>query len=106
MNVQLVPLSLHVNGLPAAGTGQLLLRRLPAVLGRGDDADVRILDPWVSRQHCQFTDHLGALFVKDLGSKHGTWINHARVAESLVLPGDELEIGLTAFRAEYELASG
>ena len=77
------------------------LSRLPVTVGRGDEADVRVTDPWVSRLHCQIEVRRGMLYVRDLGSKHGTWVNHRRVEESLVFPGDELEIGLTALLAEY-----
>ena len=66
-----------------------------------DEADVRVRDQWVSRRHCQLDLRDGVLVVRDLGSKHGTWVNHRRVEEATVLPGDELNIGVTTLRADY-----
>ena len=78
------------------------LSHLPVLLGRADEADVRVKDQWVSRRHCQLDLRDGVLVVRDLGSKHGTWVNHRRVEEATVLPGDELNIGVTTLRADYK----
>lgn len=81
---------------------QFELRQLPSLLGRGERADVRLDDRWVSRRHCQITEQDGVLVVKDLGSTHGTWLNQQRVAQADLHPGDELGIGLTTLRVDYE----
>lgn len=78
------------------------LTHLPVLLGRAEEADVRVEDQWVSRRHCQLDQRDGVLMVRDLGSKHGTWVNHQRVDEAPILPGDELEIGITTLRADYK----
>ena len=64
---------------------------------------MRIDDRWLSRQHCHLFTVDGVLFVRDLGSRHGTFVNGQAIRESQVLPGDELCVGLTHFIAEYEL---
>jgi pSer/pThr/pTyr-binding forkhead associated (FHA) protein len=42
------------------------------------------------------------LLVRDLGSKHGTFVNDGQVTESVLKPGDKLNIGLTTLVAAYE----
>lgn len=81
---------------------ELHLARLPVILGRGPDADIRLDDHWISRRHCLLEEHDGALVVRDLGSKNGTLVNNQTIHEAKLLPGDELSLGLCTFRAEYE----
>lgn len=77
---------------------------LPVRLGRGPDADVQLGDRWVSREHCEIVSADDALVVRDLGSKHGTFVNGRSVLEAELHPGDELNIGLTRFVVEYQNA--
>ncbi len=68
---------------------------LPAVLGRGVDATVRFLDPWASRQHCRIEISDGSLVVRDLNSKHGTFVNGRQIKVAVLEPGDEIAVGMT-----------
>ena len=77
-------------------------RDLPVVIGRGEQCDVSIDDRWVSRVHCQLTVDGDRLFIRDLESKHGTYLNATRVDRAEVLPGDQIEIGLTTILVETE----
>jgi pSer/pThr/pTyr-binding forkhead associated (FHA) protein len=79
------------------------LRRLPVVIGRGLDSDIRIEDPKVSRQHCEIDELDGALVVRDLNSTNGTLLNGSPIYAALLLPGDELSIGNSQFRASYRV---
>ena len=80
---------------------RFVVNRLPAVVGRGAEADVGLADQWVSRAHCQLYASEGMLAVRDVGSRHGTLVNGQRVAEAVLLPGDELQVGLTRLRVSY-----
>jgi predicted component of type VI protein secretion system len=54
----------------------------------------RLPDRNVSRRHARFTRASGAVFVEDLGSLTGTWLNGERIAgRRRVRPGDLVEIG-------------
>jgi pSer/pThr/pTyr-binding forkhead associated (FHA) protein len=81
---------------------EVLLSRFPAVLGRGAEATTRLDDRWLSRRHCELVVAEGLLKVRDLDSKHGTYVNGERVREAVLYPGDHLQIGLCDFTLRYE----
>lgn len=81
---------------------KVLSSELPVTIGRGPEADIRLVDSWVSRRHCQIDEVEGSLVVRDLSSKHGTMVNRHPITESMLLPGDEILVGLTSLRASVE----
>jgi pSer/pThr/pTyr-binding forkhead associated (FHA) protein len=81
---------------------RLVVKEFPAVVGRDPDADVRTADPWVSRVHCELYDVEGMLAVRDLGSRHGTFINGVKVTDSILMPGDELQVGMSRLEVSYK----
>ena len=94
MNVKLVCLD------PADPEPEVLIEHFPAVIGRGSDADVRFRDAWISRVHCLLTLDGDRLSVRDLHSRHGTFVNGELTSEGALEPGDVLSLGLSAFRVE------
>lgn len=86
---------------PATPKRRIVVKRLPAVIGRSSDAQVRVTDPWVSRRHCEIDRADGTLVVRDLGSKHGTFVNGERTGVAHLLPGDRLTIGATSLEILY-----
>ncbi|MBL0927284.1 MAG: FHA domain-containing protein [Phycisphaerales bacterium] len=63
------------------------------VVGRNQDANLRIPLPSVSRKHCEISYSAGKLEAKDLGSSNGTYCNHARITTVSLKAGDVLGIG-------------
>ena len=65
-------------------TGQQV-RRFPlhgrVVLGRGDEADLRLDDHRVSRVHCRLEPVNGGVKVTDLGSSNGTKVNGEKIED-------------------------
>ncbi|MGA2621770.1 MAG: FHA domain-containing protein [Thermoguttaceae bacterium] len=96
MKTELIPVG------PLAAKGNLVIDTLPAVLGRNEQADVRLDDHWVSRVHCELSDLDGTLVVRDLGSKHGTYVNGQKATQAPLLPGDRLTVGLSSFEVQCE----
>lgn len=88
--------------LSSSDRPEIILDRFPAVLGRGAESSTRLDDRWLSRRHCEMSELDGFIYVRDLGSKHGTFVNGTRVREALVYPGDHLQIGLIDFAVAYE----
>jgi transcriptional regulator with PAS, ATPase and Fis domain len=67
------------------------------VLGRGDDANVQIVDAKASRAHARIACKDGALTLRDLGSRNGTTLNREIVRGELrpLRSGDLVWIGET-----------
>jgi len=68
------------------------------VIGRGDDVDIKTSDRWVSRRHCELRRRGNQIEVRDLESRHGTYVNGEKTPFALLKPGDELCVGLSVFR--------
>jgi pSer/pThr/pTyr-binding forkhead associated (FHA) protein len=86
-----------------AGTymGQVFPVAGSAVIGREPANGVPLdRDTTASRRHAQISAEGGGYRIQDLGSANGTFVNGARVTESLLNPGDEVSIGGTRFRFE------
>lgn len=77
--------------------------RLPTVMGRSANADVKIKHHHVSRRHCELVEDRGLLRVRDLDSVNGTLVNGQPIKQDAVLnPGDTLTLGSVSFRVEFE----
>jgi predicted component of type VI protein secretion system len=80
---------------------------LPATVGRGRDAKVKLIHGKVSRIHCEFFEQNGVLYVRDLGSTNGTFVGEQKVEEPTpIRPGETVTIGEVQFEAKYDLADG
>lgn len=70
--------------------------RPPFEVGRSADAPVSLRDPEVSRQHACFQSRNGVVYVDDLQSRNGTFLNGRRVTEAIeVREGDAVDVGTT-----------
>jgi diguanylate cyclase (GGDEF)-like protein len=67
----------------------------PAVIGRGHDADIRIVDNGISREHVEVAGEQARVIVRDLGSTNGTFHNGRKVDEVELADGDKISIGST-----------
>ena len=83
-----------------AGTGnKILLNRERMVIGRAEEADVRLAKAGVSRRHAE-VERLGeAQFqITDLKSTNGTFVNSVRVESALLKDQDIIAIGETRLK--------
>jgi len=75
-----------------------------AVVGRARGNTVRIPSAEVSREHCRLMLEDGLVYVRDLDSINGTFLNGRPVrGVEVIQPGDRLEVGPVVFVVEYEL---
>lgn len=77
---------------------------LPIVIGRGSEAKFRIQQDRISRKHCELFDRDGDVYVRDLGSTNGTFLDGEQIASSLrtpVPPGSVLRVGTIEIRIDY-----
>ncbi|MHC4405551.1 MAG: FHA domain-containing protein [Planctomycetota bacterium] len=81
---------------------RIIVDQLPAMVGRSPEADIHVTDCWASRRHCEIDQLDGTLVVRDIGSRHGTFVNGEQVAQAHLLPGDKLTVGLSSFEVQYK----
>lgn len=68
------------------------------VLGRSDDADVKVMDSKSSKQHAEIV-RVGTHYVlTDLKSQNGTMVNDLKVTQHTLKDGDKIIIGQTVFK--------
>lgn len=67
------------------------------VIGRSSDCDISLAAAHLSRRHAQLSVIDGALYVKDLGSANGTFLNGKQIMEARVKRGDELRFDALVF---------
>jgi pSer/pThr/pTyr-binding forkhead associated (FHA) protein len=78
------------------GDHRTLRLRPPFEVGRDKAAEVVLHDPEVSRRHARFESQQGVVYVNDLTSRNGTFLNGRRVTEAIeVRNGDEIDVGTT-----------
>jgi diguanylate cyclase (GGDEF)-like protein len=65
------------------------------VLGRGDKADLKLLDDGISRDHARIVKEGGRLVIEDTGSTNGTYCNGERVTRQALSEGDKILLGST-----------
>lgn len=94
----------HLETLPA-GAALLAVRRGPNAgrhfvlgadrlsVGRHPRSDLFLDDVTVSRRHAVLEREGDRFRVRDVGSLNGTYVNHERVEDALLVDGDELQVG-------------
>ena len=66
------------------------------VIGRGQKAQIRLLDDGISREHAQLVIIKDRVVLQDLGSTNGTYLDRARVTTPTPVPiGVPIRIGRT-----------
>jgi pSer/pThr/pTyr-binding forkhead associated (FHA) protein len=68
-------------------------------IGREPGNEIVITDSGVSRQHARVILHNGMVWVQDVGSRNGVFVNGNRVPDhKQVKPGDKITVGLHVFQ--------
>jgi hypothetical protein len=98
-------------GRDAAADPRLIVERAPghtpgmeydlhdgAVLGRGEQAEIRLEDPFASSRHARIVRQGNVMVLEDLGSTNGTFLNEEVLGgPSPLHPGDRVRIGDSEF---------
>lgn len=81
---------------PPAARGRVYDFGDEVTVGRAPGCGVSLDDTTVSQLHARVFRRDGGLFIEDLGSTNGTWVNRARVSAPAALRrGDRLQVGGT-----------
>ncbi len=87
----------HVAVTQGSNTGATApLDRAPILIGRGNDAAIRLDDDYVSTRHARVAASGDQWFVEDLGSTNGTYIGSVRITQPTTITlGTQVRIGKT-----------
>lgn len=69
-----------------------------AIIGRGDKADIQIVDTKISREHAELAFSENAYTITDLGAQNGIIVNDHKVKQKKLLDGEKVVIGQTVFK--------
>ncbi len=71
---------------PDGRTETIPLTRDRSVVGRGKQADIRVVDNRISREHCALEVSGDNVYVVDLGGSNGTWIGATKILANVREP--------------------
>jgi pSer/pThr/pTyr-binding forkhead associated (FHA) protein len=70
-----------------------------ASMGRAETANIPVEDPYASSAHARIFPRDGFMYIEDMGSTNGTYLNGRQLKKSERLrPGDSVRIGDTEYR--------
>lgn len=87
----------HVAWTDASGKRELRVDE-SAILGSSPSVPLRVDDPMVSRLHAELTVQPNGVWLRDLSSKNGTFVENVRVSLAQVPPGGRIRIGSTTLQ--------
>lgn len=87
----------HVAVVQGVNTGITAdLAQAPVLIGRGNDAAIRLDDDYVSTRHARIVSSGGQWYVEDLGSTNGTYLGSQRLTQPVPIGlGSQVRIGKT-----------
>jgi Nif-specific regulatory protein len=88
---------------PRSGTQFLLAEGKQNRIGRGLDCDVILADPLASRVHAVVVCEEGDWWVRDAGSRNGTFVNDQKIDEARLVDSAVLKVGSTEFEFHQSL---
>jgi pSer/pThr/pTyr-binding forkhead associated (FHA) protein len=70
------------------------LDKAPLLIGRGNDAAIRLDDDYVSTRHARIGSSGDQWYVEDLGSTNGTYVGSSRISQPTAISlGTQIRIG-------------
>ena len=81
---------------------KLVLSEAKIIVGRSPECHIRLASADISKQHCLLRSAPEGIFVTDLGSRNGTFVNDQLITQETPLkPGDRLRIGPMELRVPH-----
>jgi predicted component of type VI protein secretion system len=75
---------------------------LPTKIGRGHEAKLKLVHPLVSRLHCELFNQGEQVYIRDLDSLNGTFVDQQRIDEDTPLgSGATVMMGTVMFQVRY-----
>jgi pSer/pThr/pTyr-binding forkhead associated (FHA) protein len=77
-----------------------------AVIGRGDNSDIQIIDTKMSKEHAELSFADGGYTITDLGSQNGLVVGDARVKQKKIIDGDKIVVGQSVLKYNVIVVTG
>lgn len=68
------------------------------IIGRSSDLDMVLVEDMVSRRHAKITSTDAEVYIQDLGSTNGTFVNGEKVSRSRLSEGDRILVGTSIIK--------
>lgn len=68
------------------------------VIGRSSELDMVLVEDMVSRRHAKISVHNGDIFLEDLGSTNGSFVNGEKITRTKLAEGDRILIGTSIIK--------
>src|SRR5215213_5427646 len=92
------------HGVFADSFGCISVRSMPCRIGRKSDATLQISHLSVSGTHAEIIAHGENLFISDLGSRNGTFVNGRRInGAEPIHEGDLVQFGEVVFHLQKDV---
>lgn len=68
------------------------------IIGRSSDLDMVLVEDMVSRRHAKITTTDADVYIQDMGSTNGTFVNGEKVSRSRLTEGDRILVGTSIIK--------
>ena len=89
-----------LRGVSGSYFGKIVPLRGKLVIGRGSDCDLVLDEPEMSRRHAMIENTGDVIFLRDLGSANGTFVNGVQVRNAILHSDDQIAFDHNRFLLE------
>ena len=95
-----IPPKVVLRGVSGTYFGKIVPVRGRLVIGRGRECDLVLDEPEMSRRHAVIENSDDGIFLRDLGSANGTFVNGVQVRDAVLHPDDQIAFDRNRFLLE------
>jgi len=89
-----------LRGVSGSYFGKIVPVRGRLVIGRGSDCDLVLDEAEMSRRHAVIENSGDGIYLRDLGSANGTFVNGVQVRDAILHPDDQIAFDTNRFLLE------